>query len=155
MSCGGLGKRGASAAGIWCAGRDLRIGLVIGTDGGFITRMLSVRVRPRRAVGSGKQWMSWIERDDLVRLIRMSSPNPASPGQSMHGAIRSPSEIHRRTRKAAAPAAVFRIPARCCAPSRRILPTNSSWRPAGAAEQGAGNGFVFRHETCAARSSDL
>jgi uncharacterized protein len=48
----------------------LRIGLVLGTDGGFITRMLTpFEFGLGGPLGSGRQWMSWIERDDLVRLI--------------------------------------------------------------------------------------
>ena len=48
----------------------LRIGLVLGTDGGFLTRMLTpFEFGLGGPFGSGLQWMSWIERDDLVRLI--------------------------------------------------------------------------------------
>ena len=48
----------------------LRIGLVLGTEGGFITRMLTpFEFGLGGPLGSGRQWMSWIERDDLVRLI--------------------------------------------------------------------------------------
>ena len=48
----------------------LRIGLVLGTEGGFITRMLTpFEFGLGGPLGTGRQWMSWIERDDLVRLI--------------------------------------------------------------------------------------
>ena len=48
----------------------LRIGLVLGTAGGFITRMLTpFEFGLGGPLGSGRQWMSWIERDDLIRLI--------------------------------------------------------------------------------------
>jgi uncharacterized protein (TIGR01777 family) len=48
----------------------LRIGLVLGTEGGFITRMLTpFEFGLGGPLGSGRQWMSWIERDDLIRLI--------------------------------------------------------------------------------------
>jgi uncharacterized protein (TIGR01777 family) len=48
----------------------LRIGLVLGTDGGFLTRMLTpFEFGLGGPFGSGRQWMSWIERDDLIRLI--------------------------------------------------------------------------------------
>ncbi|MGH6641984.1 MAG: TIGR01777 family oxidoreductase, partial [Bradyrhizobium sp.] len=60
----------------------LRIGLVIGTDGGFITRMLTpFEFGLGGPLGSGKQWMSWIERDDLVRLIAhvIASPDISGP----------------------------------------------------------------------------
>jgi uncharacterized protein (TIGR01777 family) len=48
----------------------LRIGLVLGTEGGFITRMLTpFEFGLGGPLGNGRQWMSWIERDDLIRLI--------------------------------------------------------------------------------------
>src|SRR5580704_17242323 len=48
----------------------LRIGLVLGTEGGFITRMLTpFEFGLGGPLGSGRQWMSWIERDDLIRLV--------------------------------------------------------------------------------------
>ncbi|HLG82819.1 MAG TPA: TIGR01777 family oxidoreductase [Bradyrhizobium sp.] len=48
----------------------LRIGLVLGTEGGFITRLLTpFEFGLGGPLGSGRQWMSWIERDDLIRLI--------------------------------------------------------------------------------------
>jgi len=48
----------------------LRIGLVLGTEGGLLGRMLTpFEFGLGGPLGSGRQWMSWIERDDLVRLI--------------------------------------------------------------------------------------
>ena len=48
----------------------LRIGLVLGTEGGMLSRMLTpFEVGLGGPLGNGPQWMSWIERDDLVRLI--------------------------------------------------------------------------------------
>jgi uncharacterized protein (TIGR01777 family) len=48
----------------------LRIGLVLGADGGALARM----VKPFRLclggkIGGGQQWMSWIHQDDLCDLI--------------------------------------------------------------------------------------
>jgi uncharacterized protein (TIGR01777 family) len=48
----------------------LRIGLVLGTEGGLLSRLLTAfEFGLGGPIGAGAQWMSWIERDDLVRLI--------------------------------------------------------------------------------------
>ena len=48
----------------------LRIGLVLAAEGGVLSRMLTpFDFGLGCRFGSGRQWMSWIHRDDLVRLI--------------------------------------------------------------------------------------
>ena len=48
----------------------LRIGIVLGADGGAIGKMLPVfRLGLGGPVGSGHQWMSWIHRTDLCSLV--------------------------------------------------------------------------------------
>ncbi len=48
----------------------LRIGLVLGTQGGMLAQMLTpFEFGFGGPLGTGRQWMSWIERDDLVRLF--------------------------------------------------------------------------------------
>lgn len=48
----------------------LRIGLVLGTQGGMLRSLLTpFECGLGGHLGDGNQWMSWIERDDLVRLI--------------------------------------------------------------------------------------
>ncbi|MSV28963.1 MAG: TIGR01777 family protein [Bryobacterales bacterium] len=57
----------------------LRIGIVLGSKGGALAKMLP----PFRAcvggqLGSGRQWMSWIHIDDLTGLIRHALENPVT-----------------------------------------------------------------------------
>jgi uncharacterized protein (TIGR01777 family) len=73
----------------------LRIGIVLGPDGGALGKMLPVfRMGFGGPVGSGRQWMSWIHRHDLCRLIGAAledsaysgiynavAPNPARMGE--------------------------------------------------------------------------
>lgn len=48
----------------------LRIGLVLGVEGGILAKLLTLfEFGGGGAMGSGRQWMSWIERDDLIRII--------------------------------------------------------------------------------------
>jgi uncharacterized protein (TIGR01777 family) len=129
----------------------LRIGLVIGTDGGFITRMLTpFEFGLGGPLGSGKQWMSWIERDDLVRLIAhvMARPDLAGPINATAPIpvtnTKFTEELGRRLNRPA----VFRVPAallrrvggdfanELLLGGQRVLPNKA-----------LSNGFVFRHET--------
>jgi uncharacterized protein (TIGR01777 family) len=48
----------------------LRIGIVLGPGGGALAKMVTpFRLGLGGRLGSGRQWMSWIHRDDLVDLI--------------------------------------------------------------------------------------
>lgn len=48
----------------------VRIGLVLGPGGGILKRMMTpFRLGLGGRLGSGEQWMSWVHRDDLVRII--------------------------------------------------------------------------------------
>lgn len=67
----------------------LRLGLVLARHGGALPRMaLPFRLGLGGPIGSGRQWMSWIALDDLVRVFKraltaddLSGPiNAASPG---------------------------------------------------------------------------
>lgn len=59
----------------------LRIGIVVGPDGGALGKMLPVfRMGFGGPVGSGRQWMSWIHRHDLCRLIAAALEDPAYSG---------------------------------------------------------------------------
>jgi uncharacterized protein (TIGR01777 family) len=64
-----------------CRVVKLRIGIVIGPDGGALGKMLPVfRAGFGGPVGSGKQWMSWIHRTDLCRLIAEALEDSAYSG---------------------------------------------------------------------------
>jgi uncharacterized protein (TIGR01777 family) len=129
----------------------LRIGLVLGTDGGFITRMLTpFEFGLGGPLGSGKQWMSWIERDDLVRLIAhvIATDGIAGPVNATAPIpvtnLKFTEELGRRLHRPA----VFRIPDvllrrvggdfanELLLGGQRVLPNKA-----------LSNGFVFRHET--------
>jgi uncharacterized protein (TIGR01777 family) len=54
---------------------------VLGTEGGLLSRLLTpFEFGLGGPIGSGAQWMSWIERDDLVRLIAHILATPALRG---------------------------------------------------------------------------
>lgn len=55
---------------------QLRIGVVVSGDGGALPRMaLPFRLGLGGRVGNGRQWMSWITVDDVVRLVRFAIEN--------------------------------------------------------------------------------
>jgi uncharacterized protein (TIGR01777 family) len=59
----------------------LRIGRVLGSDGGLLRALrLPFGLRLGGRIGTGAQWMSWIARDDLVRLIAHAIATPALTG---------------------------------------------------------------------------
>jgi len=59
----------------------LRIGLVFGVEGGMLARLLTpFEFGGGGRLGDGRQWMSWIERDDLVRVIARAMADDALEG---------------------------------------------------------------------------
>jgi uncharacterized protein len=129
----------------------LRTGLVLGTDGGMITRMLTpFEFGLGGPIGSGRQWMSWIERDDLIRLIAhviaradIAGPiNATAPIPVTNEKFTE--ELARRLHRPA----IIRIPdallrriggdfaSELLLGGQRVIPNKA-----------LSNGFVFRHET--------
>jgi len=129
----------------------LRIGLVLGTEGGFITRMLTpFEFGLGGPLGSGRQWMSWIERDDLIRLIahvigskKIAGPiNATAPIPVTNNKFTE--ELARRLHRPA----LFRVPdallrrlggdfaSELLLGGQRVLPNKA-----------LSDGFVFRHQT--------
>jgi uncharacterized protein len=129
----------------------LRIGLVLGTESGMLSNMLMpFEFGFGGVIGSGEQWMSWIERDDLVQLIVHVIANP-----SLTGAVNATAPVPVRNSvftqelaRALHRPAVLKIPARLLRAfagdfadelllgGRRVLP-----------DKAQASGFTFRHET--------
>jgi uncharacterized protein (TIGR01777 family) len=58
-----------------------RIGVVLADDGGPLAKMLlPFKFGLGGPMGSGKQWFSWIHRDDVIGLITMALDNPNASG---------------------------------------------------------------------------
>jgi uncharacterized protein (TIGR01777 family) len=59
----------------------VRTGIVLGADGGALKQMLlPFRLGIGGRMGSGRQWMSWVARDDIVALIRWLVDNGDARG---------------------------------------------------------------------------
>jgi uncharacterized protein (TIGR01777 family) len=128
----------------------LRIGLVLGVEGGMLSQYLvPFEFGLGGPVGSGRQWMSWIERDDLVRLVAHVIATPSLTGpvnatapapvrnaefaRALAGALRRPALL--RT-----PAAILHFMAGAFADElmlggQRVIPDKALL-----------SGFVFRYE---------
>ena len=71
----------AQAAAARCRVVILRIGIVLGGDGGALGKMLPVfRLGFGGPIGDGQQWMSWISRHDLCQLIARALEDSAFSG---------------------------------------------------------------------------
>lgn len=59
----------------------LRTGIVLGPGGGALAKMAEpFKFYMGGPLGSGKQWMSWIQLEDLIRLILLLIDNPLAQG---------------------------------------------------------------------------
>ncbi|WIA21060.1 hypothetical protein OEZ86_004940 [Tetradesmus obliquus] len=59
----------------------IRTGIVLARDGGVLARMLPIfELFAGGPLGTGKQWVSWIHRDDLVDMIIDAIKKPAYSG---------------------------------------------------------------------------
>lgn len=99
----------------------LRIGLVLDPAGGLLARMLlPFEFGFGAPFGHGRQMMSWITRDDLVRLIVYAVRNPALAGAVNAAAPRAATNnaFTKALARALGRPAIFRIPA---APLRLAL----------------------------------
>ena len=86
--CAQWEKEALQAAELGVRTIHLRVGVVLHPEGGALPRMIApFRIFFGGPLGSGAQWMSWIAREDLIRLIRhligsrVAGPvNAVSPG---------------------------------------------------------------------------
>lgn len=59
----------------------LRLGVALAPDGGALKKMmLPFKLGAGGPVGSGRQWMSWIDRDDAVRAVEWAIDNGGARG---------------------------------------------------------------------------
>jgi len=129
----------------------LRLGIVLGSGGGMLGRLLvPFQLGLGATLGSGTQWMSWIERDDLVRLIAHIIAEPRYTGavnatapvpltnaaftQELARALNRPSWLR-------LPASALRLVAGDLA--RELLIGGQRVLP----DKAHAHGFKFRHET--------
>lgn len=60
---------------------NLRLGLVLGADGGILAPLaLAAKCGLAARIGNGRQWMSWIHIDDLLRVIELALDDPTLAG---------------------------------------------------------------------------
>jgi uncharacterized protein (TIGR01777 family) len=129
----------------------LRIGLVLGIEAGMLSNLLApFEFGLGGPIGSGKQWVSWIERDDLIRLIAHIIANPRISG-AVNGTAPVPvrnADFARALGRALHRPARLRMPAsvlhwlagdfadELLLRGQRVLP-----------DKAQASGFKFRHET--------
>ena len=127
----------------------LRIGLVLGHQGGLLASLLpAFEFGLGARLGDGRQWMSWIERDDLVRLILFAVADRSLAG-AVNGTAPHPvrnrdftkalGRALRRPALAVAPAGLLRLIFRDLAEEvliggQRVVPAKAE-----------AHGFVFRY----------
>ncbi|MGH9583500.1 MAG: TIGR01777 family oxidoreductase, partial [Bryobacteraceae bacterium] len=146
--CAAWEREAARAAEFGMRVVSVRIGVVLGREGGALPKML----RPFRLglggrLGSGRQWMSWIDADDLIRLIVFAAETPAVSG-ALNGSSPRPVRSAEFTEELAR---ALRRPAKLAVPAfalKLLLGEMSevvlaSTRAAPEAAQRAGFGFEF------------
>jgi uncharacterized protein (TIGR01777 family) len=129
----------------------LRIGLVLAIEGGMLSRLLlPFELGLGGPFGSGAQWMSWIERDDLVRLIAhvIATSSITGPVNATAPAPVTNAEFAQALGRALKRPALIRLPAfvlhhlggafadELMLGGQRVIP-----------DKAQASGFKFRHET--------
>ncbi len=137
----------------------LRIGLVLGVNGGMLARLLTpFEFGGGGILGDGRQWMSWIEHDDLVRVIAFSIAN-----KKLSGAVNAtaPEPVRNRDFTTALAHALNR-PAFMRFPSRVLIAVlgdmgreTMTGGQRVAPTRLLNHGFVFRHPRVASALRDI
>jgi hypothetical protein len=136
----------------------LRTGLVLGIEGGMLSRLLApFEFGLGGPLGSGRQWMSWISRDDLVRLIVHAIATPALEG-AVNAAAPAPvrnEDFARALGRALGRPAALRVPAAVLrlagGLADELLLGGQKVLPAKA----LAGGFVFRHGSLPAALAEM
>ncbi len=128
---------------------NVRLGLVLGRDGGALSKMLTpFRLGLGSPLGSGRQWMSWIHLDDVIGVLLLAAeradlqgplnataPYPVTNREFTKALGRA---VHRPTLLPAVPATVLRWSlgelAGVILASQRVLPRHA---------QAAGYSFAY------------
>jgi len=80
-TCAAWEAEGAKARDLGIRVVHLRIGVVLGPGGGALAKMLlPFRLGVGGVLGSGRQWMPWIHRDDVVGLLLFAAEHGAVTG---------------------------------------------------------------------------
>jgi uncharacterized protein (TIGR01777 family) len=148
--CAAWEREAAQAAQLGTRTVLLRTGLVLDRDGGMLARMApAFRLGLGAGLGSGDQFMSWVHRDDLVRLIvhALAAPEVTGP---LNGTAPTPVTNRAFTRalaKALHRPALLRVPAVALRlmlgdMAEELLLSGQRVLPEAALRQG----FRFRHE---------
>lgn len=136
----------------------LRIGLVLGSDGGALPRLaMPLRLGVGAVLGSGRQWVSWIHIVDLVRLFEFVLDLPTLRGP-INAVAPQPArhlDVQRALARTLDRPLWFRIPrallsamlgemAQLLLDGQRVLPARA-----------LAAGFAFRHERIDTALADL
>ena len=72
----------------------IRFGIVLSPDGGALKKLLlPFKLGAGGPIGNGKQWMSWVDRDDVLRLVAWTIDNTNARG--IYNAT-APEPVHNR-----------------------------------------------------------
>jgi len=148
--------RGAADLGVRVA--IVRIGIVLGRDGGALGRMLPLfRLGLGGRLGSGRQWMSWIHVDDLVALFVSALADDAVTGV-LNGVAPRPvtnAEFTRRLAAALARPAILPAPAFALRLALGEMATLLLASQRVVANSALARGFRFEHADLTSALADL